>query len=252
LRLVLNDRRTQKAANSLLAEVHQRLGNQTEAEQALQRAAALPADPFLPDPVNEEVTGLRTGKVASIQRARQLSKVGLEAEARRLLEQIVNDYPDADDAWLQLGKTLLKQKDLVAAEAALRRATELAPGAHENVYNWGVALLDLGNLPAALPCFRRATELKPDFSWAWFNLGFCLYHSDDRTGAVESFQKALRFEPNFFEAHLALARVLSEKGPSRQALLHARHALQLRPADPEAEKVLDRVLALLAVSLALP
>jgi tetratricopeptide (TPR) repeat protein len=252
LRFALNDPRTQKAANGLLAEVQERLGNQPEAEEALRRAATLPEDPFLPDPVNDEITSLRTGKAAWILRARQLSRLGHEREARTLLEQTVNDYPDADDAWLQLGKMLLKQKDLPAAEQALRRAADLAPGAHDNVYSLGVALLDRRDLSAATACFRRATELKPDFAPGWYNLGYCLYYEGDANGAIDAFHTALRYAPNLFEAEFNLARVLIEKGLSAEALVHARHARQLKPTDPEAAQQLDRVLHLLAVPLALP
>jgi tetratricopeptide (TPR) repeat protein len=252
LRFALDDRRTQKAAHALLAEIRQRLGNQPEAEEALRRAAALPEDPSLPDPVNEEIIILRTGKVALIRLARQLSNLGRDEEALALLEQTVRDYPDADDAWLQLGKTLIKQKNPQAAEPALRRAADLAPGAHDNVFFWGVALLELRDLSAATPCFRRATELKPDFARGWYNLGFCLYYEDDPNGAIDAFRTALRYEPNMLEAHLNLGRVLAEKGRFPEALVHMRHAHQLKPTDPETKKQWDRVLHLLAVPLALP
>jgi tetratricopeptide (TPR) repeat protein len=252
LRLVLNDRRTQKAANGLMAEVQQRLGNQAEAEEALRRAAALPEDPFLPDPVNEEIIKLRTGKVAWIRLARKLSSLNRESEALALLEQTVKDYPDADDAWLELGKVHLKQENPQAAESALRRAVDLGPGAHDNVYFLGVALLALKDLSGATPCFRQATELKPDFAPGWYNLGYCLYYEGDPNGAIDAFHTALRYEPNMLEAHLNLGRVLAEKGRFPEALVHIRHARQLRATDPETKKQSDHVLHLLAFPLALP
>src|SRR4029077_20302499 len=122
------------------------LGNQVEAEEALRRAAELPQDPFWLDPVNEEVTLLRAGKNAQLQRALHLSHLGQEGAALALLEQTVQNYPEAADAWLQLGKTLLKQNNPQAAEQALRRASGLAPGAYENVYYLGAALIVLEDM----------------------------------------------------------------------------------------------------------
>jgi tetratricopeptide (TPR) repeat protein len=241
LRLPQKDERTQKAACLLLAEIQHRLGNEMAAEEARQRAANLPEDPFWEDPLNEEATALRTGKNAWLQRARKLALEGRVARAVAILQQTVRDYPDADDAWQQLGEAFLKQKNPQAAEQALRRATELAPESHEHVYYLGAALVVRGDIPAAADCFRKAVKLKPDFAPAHYNLGNCLVHAGDPAGAIEAYRTAVRCQPNLFEAHLNLAALLTEKGEQVEALVHAQHALRLKPADPRAQKLVERV-----------
>ena len=241
LSLAQKDKRTQKAACLLTAEICQGLGKNGEAEEARQRATGLPEDPYWPDPLNEEVTDLATGKQAWINRARRFSDLGREAEALALLQRTVRDYSDADDAWLQLGKTLLKQKDAPAAEKALRRATELAPRAHENIFYLGAALVVRGDMPAATKCFRETIELKPDFAPAHYNLGNCLVDAGNPAAAIDAYRAALRCEPNLFEAHLNLATLLAEKGQQAEALVHARHALQLRPSDARVQNLMGRM-----------
>jgi tetratricopeptide (TPR) repeat protein len=235
------DARTRKAACQLLAEIQHRLGNESAAEEARQRAARLPEDPFWPDALNEEATALRTGRNAALLRARKLVKEGRTLEAVALLQNTVRDYRDADDAWLQLGQAFLGLKDPQAAEQALRRATELAPRSHINVYYLGAALIVRGDRPAALACFRKAVQLKPDFGPAHHNLGNCLVAAGDPAGAIDAYRTAVRCEPNLFEAHVALAALLTKKGQHAEALVHAQHALRLRPGDAKAQQLKERV-----------
>ncbi|HLW68168.1 MAG TPA: tetratricopeptide repeat protein [Gemmataceae bacterium] len=238
---------TRKGACILLAQVEQQLGHTAAAEQAKQRAANLPEDPFLPDPYNEEAIEMRTGKDAWIKKARRLSEIGKEDEARELLRKTVKTYPDADDGWRQLGKTLLKQRDPVYAEKALRRACELAPDMFENVYFLGSALVAQKRLPEATALFRRTTELKPDYANAWHDLGNASYEAKDRRGAAAAYRNAIRFDPNRFDNHVNLAVVLAEQGGYAEALLHLLNALRLKPTDPFAQRMISNLVATLAL-----
>jgi tetratricopeptide (TPR) repeat protein len=224
----------------LQAEIHQRLGNPAAAAEAQRKAAALPDDAFWPDPLNEEMTALRTDKHAWRGRADRLALDGRSADAVALLQQTLRVYPDADDVWLQLGQLQLKMRDGRAAEQALRRATELAPRQHLNVYYLGVAQIVLDNLQGAAACFRKALELKPDYAPAHHNLGKCLSEAGDVAGARDAYRTALRCEPNLFESHMGLATLQANTGQLAEALEHARHAVRLRPADPAAQRLLRR------------
>jgi protein O-GlcNAc transferase len=236
-----NHPHTRKAAHLLLAEVQHRLGNAAAAEQARQRAAGLSDDPYLPDPLNDEATNLRTGKVAALDRARSRTIEGNVTAALALLTQTVRDYPEADDAWLQLGQAFLQREDPEAAEKALRRAIELAPLSHLNHYYLGAALIVRGDDKAATRCFRKAIALKPDYAPAHHNLGNCLVAAGDTSGALDAYRTAVRCEPNLFETHVALATLLAQTGQLAEALVHARHALRLKPADPNARQLEERV-----------
>jgi tetratricopeptide (TPR) repeat protein len=117
------DVHTRKAAHTLLAQAHERLGNKPAAEEALRRAAGLPKDMAWPDPFQEKINEVQVGKQTALVRANNLLLTGRYPDAIGLLQQTVQDYPDSDKAWEMLGTAYVGVKDLPAAEQALGRAT---------------------------------------------------------------------------------------------------------------------------------
>jgi tetratricopeptide (TPR) repeat protein len=201
------DARIQKAAVLFLAEVQQRRGDANAAEEARRQGTAMPDDPTWPDPFVEEVSQLRTGRQAALERADKRLRQGRIWEAVGLLRETARDYPDSDWAWYLLGKGLNLQQDWAGAEQALRQAARLTPEAAEIQFQYGVALFQMGNLPAATACFHKAIRLKPNYDVAYHNLGQCLQRQGDRAGAIEAFRAAVRCNPNLVEAHKALAEL---------------------------------------------
>jgi tetratricopeptide (TPR) repeat protein len=232
---------TQRAACELMAEVHQQLGNAARAEEARRRAAELPADRNWPDAFRDELAALRTGKANRLRQAEAHEREGQKAEALAMLVRIVRDYPDADDAWLALGKAFHERKMLSAAEDALRRACALAPTAHEYVNELGRVLISRDNRAEAMKCFRKALQLKPNSAQAWHNLGSCLAASNDRAAALEAYSKAVRYAPELFESQFALALLLADRGQYAEALVHAQHAVRLKPSHQPARRLLEQV-----------
>jgi tetratricopeptide (TPR) repeat protein len=232
---------TRRAACELLAEVHQRLGNHAAAEAARRRAAELPADRNWPDALREELAVRHTGKAAWLRQAESHDRAGRRAEALAVLLRTVDTYPDAEDAWLALGKTLYERKMLAGAEDALRRACALAPTAHEPVNELGRVLIALGNRAGAMRCFRKALELKPNCAQAWHNLGSCFVGADDRVAALEAYGKAARYAPEVFDTQFALAVLLADRGQYTKAVVHAEHAVRLKPNHEPARRLLEQV-----------
>jgi tetratricopeptide (TPR) repeat protein len=235
------DPRTRKAACVLLAEVHQRLGNQAEAEAARRQAASLPNDLTWTDPLRDEASAMRTGKVILLRQASKFAREGQHKEALELLEQAVQDYPHAADAWFQLGNVLLQVHDPRAAEQALRKATELAPQGHEYVYTLGNALVAQEKVNDAIACYRRATQIKPDYGPAHCNLGKALADTGHPAEAEAAYRQAIRFTPDLFEAHLGLAALLAERGQHAEAVEQARQAQRLKPGDDKARQLVERL-----------
>jgi tetratricopeptide (TPR) repeat protein len=246
LERALNDSHAKKASRLLLVEVQQRLGKQPSPDE-LQKAAELPEDPAWPDPFWDNTVRLKTGMKADLYRAESLLRQGRTQEALLLLQQTTQNYPDSYYAWLMLGRALTKQRNLKAAEQALRTALKLAPDSAEVQFYLGVALFHQGNFRAAEELFRGAAEAKPNFAAAHYNLGYCLVHKGDRTGAMESFRVALRCKADYSDAHTMLSGLLMGSGQLMEALTHARLALQSNPSDATAKKIVQRVLMQLGI-----
>jgi tetratricopeptide (TPR) repeat protein len=237
----LNGVRTRKAAHLLLAEIHQRRGDNAAADRASQHAAALPDDDVWPDPFDEEVKQMRTGRQVFLARADRFLREQRVADAIGVLQQTVKDYPDSGGGWLLLGRALLQKKDVRAAEEALRKAIQLAPDSAEvPLYLGGVRFLR-GDHREAAAYFRQATELKPDFALAHYNLGHALIQLGDRQGAIVAFRAALSCKPDYADAHVNLGELLVQTGQGAEALGHLQTAVQLEPLDPRAKKLLEQL-----------
>jgi protein O-GlcNAc transferase len=244
------DPHTRKAARLLLVEVQQRLGKELSNE-AVHEVDNLPGDDAWPDPLWDEVGRLMTGMKAQLRRVDRLLRQGRTPQATVLLQQIVRDYPESYYAWLMYGKALSKQRNLKAAEQALRTALQLAPDSAETQFQLGVTLYLEGNYRAAETLFRSATEVKPDFAAAHYNLGHCLLQRGDHSGAIEAFRVALRCKADYADAHTSLCQLLAQNGQRAEALAHARLALQYNPGDAAAKNLLQRLLIQIPVPIAL-
>jgi tetratricopeptide (TPR) repeat protein len=232
---------TRQRANTLLAQVQQRLGQTAEAAKTLHQAAALPGDLPWPDPFVEEVARLQVGERARLAKARTLFQQGQAPEGIRLLSQTVQDYPRSFAAWLMLGQGLFGLREYADAEKALREAIRLAPEAVDAHYALGLSLLEQGNLAEAAVSLRRAIEIKPDFALAYYQLSRCLHGQNDPKGSLEALRNAVRHKPDLADAHAALGEQLAREGQKAEALFHLRCAGNLGPLDPKRKTLLEQL-----------
>ena len=82
------------------------------------------------------------------------------------------------------------------ALADLERAAELDPLHHAPSSNLGVTLRDLGRLEEAEAAFRRALELAPDFVFGRYNLAGVVYLRGRHREAVSLFEEARANDPS--------------------------------------------------------
>jgi tetratricopeptide (TPR) repeat protein len=235
-----------KSSHFLLAQIYQRQGDLASAEQQSRQAASLREDPPWPDSFLQELQGLRTGERANIQRAQKLLELGHVSQAATLLQQMVNTYPGSATCWLMLGRTFVHQRNWPAAEQALKRGLQLAPGNPEIHVQMGVSLFYRWD-PRAAAHFRKAIELQPDCAPAYYNLGLWLARIHDIAGALEAFRGAIRIQPNFTDAYLGLGSQLTLQGHITEAVQQLRHAVELNRADPRPRQLLRQALEQIAV-----
>jgi tetratricopeptide (TPR) repeat protein len=234
---------TRKAARLASAEVYQRRGDAGAAREALALANQLPPDRPWPDAFTDEVGKLQTGRQVLLAEADRLLERHHAPEAIALLRQTVQDYPDADWAWLLLGRAHLEGHNPADAERALRRSAALSPGSAEAQFYLGLALFQQDNPRAAATCFRRATELRPAYAPAHYNLGHVLLRQGDRAGAATAFRAAVTCNPGYAEAHTMLGDVLAQSGRPAEALVHLQEAVRLQPGNATARRLLRQTAA---------
>jgi tetratricopeptide (TPR) repeat protein len=235
------DRRTARGAAIALAELHQRLGDETAATQARTQLERLPADPPLPDPILAEIQRFNTGKRFRLMQADRLFKQGQAGEAIALYSRVVQDYPDSEEAWFSLGQALYRAHDFANAERILQKTVVLAPRFAEAHNYLGLARLALGQRETAAAAFRKAIAFKPDFALAYSNLGRCLLQQQDTAAALDAFRAAVRCKPNYAAAHTELAELLHQTQRDAEALDEVGQALQLNPSDERAKQLREKL-----------
>ncbi len=214
LRHCLSNPCTRKTAHQLLAELHQRRGENEDAAREARAAAALPEDLGRPDEYLDELDARQAGFLALVAGALKLRDRGQTDRARLLLEQAVREYPDRGYAWLEYARVLSRSGDPGAAEAALRRAIDVTPDLVEAHFELGALRYARKDYPAAVAAFRRAAEIRPSYAWAHYNLGQALEAEGKRAEAAEAYRAALRCQPNFAEPRQALEKLPAADRPA--------------------------------------
>ena len=105
-------------------------------------------------------------------------------DAKTLLDQAV--IIDAGDwrAWNSLGYAEDLRRDWTAAEAAYRKATDLAPGEAAPWNNLGMSLMQQNRFDDAVKAFQTALNVDPGLSVARTNLRVAMAIKGDYAGAL--------------------------------------------------------------------
>jgi tetratricopeptide (TPR) repeat protein len=137
------------------------------------------------------------------------------------------DFPARDDAavmpsaedWFQRGNAL-EARSKAAAEAAYRRAIELAPDYADPYLNLGAMLCDSGRCAEAVELYRAAVQRAPAEALLHFNLAVALEDLARNDEALASYEACLRLAPKLADAHYNAARLHELSGHRSQAIRH--------------------------------
>lgn len=132
------------------------------------------------------------------------------------------------------GAEQLARGELDEAEASLRLALEIEPGAAAARANLGLVALERGDLAGAERELRGALGQREDFVEAWSSLGVVLERRGRGAEAQRAYEQALSIHPGRAEPRLSLARLLVRRGRPIEARAHLLRLVALRPGDPEA------------------
>ncbi|WP_128089732.1 tetratricopeptide repeat protein [Bradyrhizobium viridifuturi] len=211
-----------------LGIAHGLLGRAEEAVICLERAAALA-------PRNEEI---------KLALAHALLSRGDVAEARAMTETVVRDEPGNARALLQLGAIEFALGRSSAAEAVLRRATEIAPDDPDTLRNLSVVMLQRSCLDEALSLAERAHLRAPLDIAGLLHLAYCRAATGLWQQAEAICKKLLAYIPAHVEAHEILARVTIAKGEADRGISQLTQFVRTRKSEPSATLALARVLQL--------
>jgi Flp pilus assembly protein TadD len=167
-------------------------------------------------------------------------RLGNLDEARPLMKQLQEQYPDQSEVLLECGRFALHEKDPAAAEPLLRRALELAPHDHEVHRELGVCLARLGKEEESSKHLERSKQIEADLMLLEKTLAamaktpadpkprreaarICL-RNGQATEALRWLYGVLDMAPNDKPTHQMLADYFSSVGDSERAGYHSDRA----------------------------
>jgi Flp pilus assembly protein TadD len=121
--------------------------------------------------------------------------------------------------------------------AALKRTPEV-PALHRAL---GLLLVRAKNLPAALAELRRASELAPTDRDAQYTLAVALYSTGQHTAAIQLLDRTWRSHPGDRTILAALIAYIRERGDLTRAEELAGRLVELSPGDPFAQRLLSEI-----------
>lgn len=165
----------------------------------------------------------------------------LEAQRR-----LVADHPADAAAQNDLGNLLLLAGDEGGAEAAYRRAIELAPDRASFHYNLALLLQQTDRPRRAFAHYRRVVELDPTNAWASYQLGVLNEARGRRGAAIEWYGRAFRLDPDLafpdVNPHVIESELITE------AMLRGYRPGTVEPVAPRIYEEPGRISSLLVTS----
>jgi len=119
--------------------------------------------------------------------------------------------------WFRQGEALEKA-DLVAAEAAYRRAILSDPGRSAPYLNLGAMLCEASRCDEAVALYERAVETVGHDPLIHFNRAIALEDQNRFDDAIAAYERVLAIEGNFADAHYNLGMLLEKHGDGKGAL----------------------------------
>lgn len=107
---------------------------------------------------------------ALASRSHLQAQLGDRAAALRTMESLLATHGDNGTHWFNYGYLLEETGEWAGAEAAFRRATELAPQLDRAWYGLGLVLIRMERLDEAVAALKRNTQLQPMSPYGWYQL----------------------------------------------------------------------------------
>lgn len=136
------------------------------------------------------------------------------------------------DRYLTEGEQHLEAGEWPRAEAAFRRAVEVAPTSAVAHSKLGVALANQRRLQEAEQAFSRAVSLDPRYAPAWSNLGNVYRETGRSEEALQAYERAVAADPDYWIAHQNLGALYKQMGRTGEAIASFKRATRLQLKAP--------------------
>jgi|SRR5579871_1917224 len=149
------------------------------------------------------------------------------AQAIRILQQIVDQFPLETEAYTRLARLLYSEERPEESIAAVRRGLAVDPD-YGDLYNvLGVCFLGLGRYEEAIAAHQHYLQLAPNEPNAHDSLGMSFEQSGRYERASAEYNAALALDPEFEPAIIHLGDVYFQQGRYRDAVAQYKRYVQV-------------------------
>lgn len=153
-----------------------------------------------------------------------------DANALRLLREIISQYPLDVEAYYRLSYALRNEARLEEAIEVARQGLVVDPEAPDLYNRLGFCYAELGRYDEALAAHERYVQLAPREANAYDSLGMTCLEMDRYDQALAAFDQALALNSTFGLAAMHKGDVYYQQGRHRAARAQYEHSLSLLPA----------------------
>ena len=223
-----------------LAMSYRKARNSEKARAHLEKRG--PQEPEFPDPLNDELEDLKTGKYFRWRRGVRAFSEGRFEDAAAEYRKMVEADPGEPMAWMDLGSTLLELGKIPESIEQFREALRLSPGNSRAHYNLGIAYTRLDSDRDAARHYEAAVRSRPDFKDGHFHLANVLMRLGQDEVALSHYEKVVALEPSNGFARFMAAMALVRLKRYAEAKVRLEDGLAAVPGDPDMKHALARVL----------
>jgi tetratricopeptide (TPR) repeat protein len=128
--------------------------------------------------------------------------------------------PHDADEWFARAEELEESHAHAEAEAAYRRALQLAPDHADAWLNLGALLCEASRCDEAVALYDQALLRRPDEPLLHFNRAVALEDQGRHREAIAGYEACLRLAPDLADAHFNAARLHEQAGDAQKAVRH--------------------------------
>lgn len=181
-----------------------------------------------------------TSAAKIIRKSRELIKSQKYSTACELLQQLLEDDPNDEDALELLGMANFFQKSLSTAREYFERLTQVNPSNTQAWVNLGAILNRSGEFKKATEVLRRAIQRNRKCVEAYYNMGIAQRGQQMNSMAISAYKEALKLAPDMIDAHINLGNIYIEMNNVGLAIQCFNAAIRHKPDSEKAKKCLQK------------
>lgn len=184
---------------------------------------------------------LKLRRIIGLSLQRCLLATNQQAEADKVMQELLSAYPDDVDVLYEAGQMYAK-----LSSSLYLRLMQIAPHTDRGYQLMGAVSAAQDNWPAAISSYRQALKLNPGLPGGHLRLAVLMLEHpsgpDDWKEAVEELKSELKHDPANPEAEYELGEAYRKHGQLEAAILAFHKAIQMDPKFAEPRLGLAKVL----------